>query len=240
MLTRSGAGSGLDGAGQLSRWAVLKEFAEPGGSYLFVLQTSTAAADYTADMADTFLAIIAHFDVLNKSGWPYAEKLQMLEEEEPLSFATAYPSSWQLSEDPMAGSPLFSQLELTKTLGNVPVGRIYLTMIPQQIEPDKEHIVTLFNDIYQTGEILFDPVEFIDLPAFGGLEQAWYGRVYQTNATPGEPRHWREIVVGQAQKAWFYAEHISLTRESSPESWAVCKRAFEILLDRLEVDSDAQ
>ena len=111
-------------------------------------------------------------------------------------------------------------------------------MIPQQIEPDKGHIVTLFDDIYQTGEILFDPVEFIDLPAFGGLEQAWYSRVYQTNAMSGEPQHWREIVVGQAKKTWFYAEHISLTRASSPESWAVCKRAFEILLDRLEVYND--
>ena len=87
--------SGAAGQERISRWTVLKDHAKIGGSHFFMLQVSTAAADYDADMANVFFVAISNFDVLHPTGWAYAEQLRTLVRGVPVKFSTAYPLSWQ-------------------------------------------------------------------------------------------------------------------------------------------------
>lgn len=232
VLSCSAAESGAAGTPKrISRWTVLKDWAKTGGAHFFVLQASTNETDYTTEMADVFLATLAHFDLLHASEWPYAEQLQTLVRPEPISFMTAFPRSWQQLENPL-GNKQFYQVQLTKTLREVPVGRVCLAIITQQVEPDMRRIPGLFDAFYQQEGLLFDAVRFQSIAPFGGMQPVWYGTTRQTNATD-QPQHWREMVIGQVGTVWVYAEQLSFIREASPESWAVGKRAFEIVLDHL-------
>lgn len=231
--------SGQPGHEQISRWLVLKDWARRGGAHLFMLQLSTAAHDYTTDRANIFFASLSHFDLLHSTNWAYAEQLRTLVRPEPAFLETAYPLSWQQLENPL-GNERFYQVQLTKTLRGKVIGRIYLAVVAQQTEPDMKRIPVLFDEQYRQEGLHFEPLQFRALPAFGGLQKAWYGHVAQQPANgnvPGMdvPEHGREIVVGQAGINWFYAEQLSLSRAVSPESWAIGKRAFEIILDRLVI-----
>ena len=219
---------------QISRWTVLKDWAKRGGAHLFVLQLSTAARHYTADLANVFFASLSHFDILHSTNWAYAEQLRTLVRPEPAFFETAYPVSWQQLENPL-GDERFYQVQLTKTLRNQPVARIYVATVALTTEPDMKRIPALFDEQYANENILFEPTTFKALPPFGGLARAWYAHATQRNATGNVPEHRREVVVGQAGQNWFYAEQLSLSRATSPESWAIGKRALEIILDRLVV-----
>lgn len=64
VLTRKGEA----GHERISRWTVLKDHAKIGGSHLFMLQVSTAASDYSLDMANVFFLAISSFDVMHPTG----------------------------------------------------------------------------------------------------------------------------------------------------------------------------
>ncbi|MEZ0542078.1 hypothetical protein [Fibrella arboris] len=220
--------------GLISRWLVLKDWARSGGAHLFVLQLSTAAAAYTAHLADVFVACLSHFDLLHSTGWAYAEPLRTLVRPAPIPLQTAFPISWQQLENPL-GNELFYQVQLTKQLHDQRIGRIYIATVSQQAEPDMTRLPSLFNEQYHRDGIAFDSPHFKALPPFGGLQRAWYGHVAQHPAAGNVPAYEREIVVGQVGQTWFYTEQLSFTRAVSAESWAIGKRAFEIILDRLVV-----
>lgn len=232
VLTVSGEG----GQARISRWTVLKDWAKRGGAHLFMLHLSTAAAHYTDELANVFFASLSQFDLLHPTDWVYAEQLRTLVRPEPAFFETACPLSWQQLENPLSDAR-FYQVQLTKTLRDQPIGRLYLAMVALSTEPDMTRIPALFDAQYQEQGISFGPLAFKALPPFGGLQQAWYALTDQQNPADQAPTHQREVVVGQAGTNWFYAERFSTTRADSPESWAISKRAFEILLDRLVVHS---
>lgn len=57
--------SGPAGHERIARWIVLEDRAKIGGAHLFMLQVSTAARDYTPDMANVFFVEISNFDLLH-------------------------------------------------------------------------------------------------------------------------------------------------------------------------------
>ena len=152
---------------------------------------------------------------------------------EPAFFETACPLSWAQLENPLSDNR-FYQVQLTKSRQGQPIGRLYLAIVSKSTEPDMTRIPALFDAQYQREGILFGPLSFNGLSPFGGLQQVWYALADQQNPADQLP-HQREVVVGQAGTNWFYAERFSLTRAESPESWAISKRAFELVLDRLVV-----
>ena len=57
--------SGAPGQERISRWLVLRDQAKDGGAHLFMIHVSTAAANYTPDMANVFFVLVSNFDLLH-------------------------------------------------------------------------------------------------------------------------------------------------------------------------------
>ena len=57
--------SGAPGQERISRWLVLRDQAKDGGAHLFMIHVSTAAANYTPDVANVFFVLISNFDLLH-------------------------------------------------------------------------------------------------------------------------------------------------------------------------------
>ncbi len=225
--------SGPAGSEKISRWMVLKDWAKQGGGHLFVVQVSTAARFYTADIANLFFVATSQFDLSHPTDWEYAERLRTLVRSEPIVFTTAFPESWQQLENP-AGNKVLYQVQLTKSLNSTLAGRITLAIVAQRAEPDMRQLPLLFMEAYAKQGTKFDPLNFNVISPFGGLQQAWYARSDQLRAEPGHPVNGIiEIMVGQVGTNWVYIEQQSPSRGTSPEAWAITKRAYEIVLNHL-------
>ena len=232
VLTRSGAA----GQERISRWTVLKDHAKIGGAHFFMLQVSTAAPDYTADMANVFFVAISNFDVLHPNGWAYAEQLRTLVRSVPVKFSTACPLSWQPVENP-ASDAHFYQCKFVKTVGTQPVGRLSLALLAGQTEDDLHRLAQEDQTALAEEGLAFGPAQFTKAEAkVGELHGALVATVMQSNAATGTAQHERVVVISRlSQDHWLYADCISLTRQSGPEQWAVSKQAFAILIEQLRI-----
>ncbi len=227
--------AGRPGEERISRWLVLKDWAKVGGAHLFVVQVRTDVDQYNTEMANRFFVIASQFDLLHSTNWAYAEQLRTLVRPKPIPFNTAYPQSWRLLENP-AGNDVLYQVQLTKVLNGTLAGRITLALVAQKAEPNMKHVPDLFINEYSKQGIQFDPLNFKPIAPFGGMQRVWYARSRQVTDDLNHPaKRVIEIVIGQAGENWVYGEQHSPSRDVSPEAWAISKRAFEIILDRLTI-----
>ena len=226
---------GAPGEERISRWIVLKDHAVIGGAHFFVLQASTAAQDYTAALADVLLLAVSNFNLLHSSGWAYAEQLQTLVWVMPAVLRMTFPFSWKQQENP-ASNEHFYQIKLLKSRNDRPVGRLSLAMVAGQTEATMRRLEQEDRRALAAAGVVFEPAELGVGPPVGPLGQILTATMRQTNAAPNEPAQERLVVIGQVSDSiWIYADRVSFMRDSEPESWAVSKRAFEMLLERLEI-----
>lgn len=220
----------------VSRWTVLKDHARIGGAHFFMLQTSTAAGNYNADMADVFFVAISNFDLLKPNGWAYAEQLRTLVRAVPVKFSTAYPLSWHQVENPFSDDR-FYQVKFLKTAGDQSIGRISLAMAVGQTKKDmlrleEEDRLALAKE----ENAAFEQPHFVAGPAYGILRETFMATMSQVNAGSDQLARERSVLIGKIDDtSWVYADCVSPTRQSAPESWAVSRRAFTILLEHLRI-----
>lgn len=226
---------GEPGHERISRWTVLKDHAKIGGAHFFMLQVSTAANDYTADMANVFFVAISNFDVLHPTGWAYAEQLRTLVRAVPVKFTTAYPLSWQPVENP-ASDEHFYQIKLLKSIDNQQIGRISLAIAADQTEADIRRLAEEDRAALAEEGVVFEPAQFVDGPSLDSLHKTITATVHQTSAGMEQQKHERTILIGRITgENWVYADCISPARQDAPENWAVSTRAFAILLEHLKI-----
>lgn len=229
VLTRGGEA----GHERITRWMVLKDHAKIGGAHFFMLQVSTAAADYTDDMANVFFVAVSNFDVLHPSGWAYAEQLRTLVRTVPANVATVFPLSWQQQENPLSEEH-FYQVKLTKSLGGHQIGLINLMVLADQQEADLRRLEEETRAAYQESKLEFAPAKFAVAPAFGPFQQVYTALTPQTNAA-GAPAQERQVLLGRSGPYWVYLENVRYARKGAPEQWAVSKRAFDIVQEHLQI-----
>lgn len=226
--------AGEPGHERITRWTVLKDHAKIGGAHLFMLQVSTAAADYTADMANIFFVAISNFDVLHPTGWAYAEQLRTLVRAVPAKLSTAFPLSWQQQENPLSDEH-FYQVKLTKLLRGHQIGLVNLMVLAEQQDADLRRLEEENREGYREAKLDFAPAIFNSAPAFGPFQQVYTALMPQINATAGTPAQERQVLLGHAGPYWVYLENMRYTRRDAPEHWAISKRAFEIVQEHLMV-----
>ena len=89
--------SGAPGHERVSRWLVLKDHAQGGGAHFFLIQASTDASSYTADMANVFFVLISNFDLLHPIGEHHpvqVRRLHGLEQALPDTFLSPAPATF--------------------------------------------------------------------------------------------------------------------------------------------------
>ena len=219
----------------VSRWTVLKDHAKIGGAHFFMLQVSTAAHDYTTDMANVFFVAISNFDVLHPTGWAYAEQLRTLVRGLPVKFTTAYPLSWQPMENP-ASNEHFYQVKLVKNIGNQQAGQLSLALTTGQTEADMHRVEDEDRTALANEGLVFEPTRFGEGPSLPGLRKTYAATMRQTTTAPTQPEHERTVFLGHiGGQSWVYADCLSLTRHNAPEQWSVSTRALAILLEHLKI-----
>lgn len=231
VLTRS------DEAGhqRISCWVVLKDHARSGGSHFFMLQVSTAAPDYTADMANVFYVAISNFDLLHPTSWAHAEQLRTLARSVPVKFTTAFPLSWLQVENPLSDEH-FYQVKLVKTSNGQPVARLSFAMLVGQSEADLRHLAQEDQVALLEEGLTLEPANFESAPVAGVLREPLTATVQQINTAVDELAHEYEIVLSPVgDDVWLYATRLAPTRRSGAEAWAVSRQAFAILLEQLKV-----
>lgn len=218
----------------VSRWVVIKNGLNAGGAYLHALQVSIPVDYYTAEAANQVFAMIANFDYLHPGEWPYAERLRTLSRRRPLDFVLAYPESWQLMENP-TGTNGYYQAQITRQMNGQEVSRINVAAVNQQTEPDMKRIPDLFLTAYKEQGILFEPFRFATHPLpFAG--RAWMVQTSQLIGVPGEvSASTLTMLIAERSPVWLYMEEHTQSRQQSPEAWAIGKRAFEIIIDTLQI-----
>lgn len=228
VLTKGGA----PGHERISRWLVLKDHAHGGGSHLYVVQASTAAATYTTDMANVFLLLVSGFDLLHPVGWLHAEQLRTLARSTPLKFTTAFPLSWQLIENP-ASDEHFYQCKLLKDTAN---SRMSLALLSGQTEQTLRRLVAEDQAALAAAGLVFEPAALAAGTSVGPLQHVLTATTVQQSAGPVQPAHEREVVLSQlGPEEWLYADRIAPTQAAAPQEWAVSRQAFAILLEELRL-----
>lgn len=226
---------GEPGKEQISRWKIAKN-ADPvrGGAYLFVVRASTAAADYTPEMAKIFYMAVGRFAVLHPTSWPYAEQLRTLVRTVPTKLALAFPLSWDQIENPL-NSQKFYQVQLTKKYNGRQIGHISLITVAGQTLDDMDRVEHESRTTYaKEGGLEFEEANFEAAPSFGGLTNVQVCTEQQLNVG-NEPAQERHVLRGQAGSYWVYIESIHPTSKAAPDDWAICKQAFAILQEHLTV-----
>jgi hypothetical protein len=227
--------SGAPGHERVSRWLVLKDHAQGGGAHFFLIQASTDASNYTADMANVFFVIISNFDLLHPIGWVHAEQLRTLARSVPVPFTTACPLSWQLVENP-ASDDHFYQCKFIKSIGDQPVGRLGLTLVQGQSEADLRRLVQEDQAGFAELGLQFGPAELAAGVPIGPLQEVLVATSPQTAEAPDQVAYERHVVLGRfGPQSWVYADRLAPTRQSAPEPWAISKQAFDIMLEHLQI-----
>lgn len=231
VLTQGGA----PGQERISRWTVLKDHAKIGGAHFFMLQVSTGAGDYNADMANVFFVAISNFNVLHPNGWAYAEQLRTLVRAVPARISTAFPLSWEQQENPLSDEHLY-QVKLTKKLAGRSIGLVNLMLTAGQSEADMRRVEEESRESYQQADQLeFAPAQLAPAPKFGTFDQVFTALTAQMHVPAGTPPQEREVLLARTGPYWVLLENVRFTRAANPEAWAVSKRGFEIVRDRLVV-----
>ena len=231
VLTKSGA----PGHERISRWLVLKDHARGGGSHMFMVQASTAASNYTTDMANTFFVLIGNFNVLHPLGWAHAEQLRTLARSLPLKFTTAFPLSWQLVENP-ASDEHFYQCKLLKDRAPELGSRISLALLTGQTEDDVRRLLRDDQAALAEEGFAFDPAELRPNPPIGSLDEVLTAIATQQATDPTQPVYEHEVLLSRVgPQSWVYANRLGPTQDSAPDTWAISRQAFAILLEELQL-----
>lgn len=224
------------GPPRISRWVVLKDGAPAtGGAHFFVLQASTLASNYGAELADIFLVAVNNFDILHSTHWDYAEQLRTLVRVVPAKVSTVFPLSWQQWENPLSEEH-FYQVKLTKDLAGRRIGQVNLMLTAGQSEAEMRRLEDENRQGYQQADHLrFAPVQFVAAPKFGSFAQVFTALSPQTDVPAGTPAQERQVLLARAGTHWVLLENTRFTRQAEPEAWAISKRAFDIVQEHLVV-----
>lgn len=224
------------GPERISRWVVLKDGAPAtGGAHFFVLQASTLATNYAAELADVFLMAVNNFDILHSTHWDYAEQLRTLVRVVPTKVATVFPLSWQQRENPRSDEH-FYQVKLTKDLDGRRIGQVNLMLTAGQSEAEMRRLEEENRQGYQQADHLtFAPAHFEPAPKFGTFDQVFTALTPQTDVPAGTPAQERQVLLARAGTYWVLLENTRFTQQASPEAWAISKRGFEIVQEHLVV-----
>ncbi|RFP66056.1 hypothetical protein D0N36_06200 [Hymenobacter lapidiphilus] len=226
---------GPAGARRISRWLVLKNWAEIGGAHFFVVQASTPEANYTPDMANVFFMAVSNFKLMHPTEWDYAEQLRTLVQTVPAKLSTVFPLSWHQQNSPLSDEH-FYQVKLTKDLVGRRIGLVNLMLTAGQSEVEMRQLEDENRLGYQQADHLtFAPAQLVPAPKFGSFDEVFTALSPQTNVAADTPAQERQVLLARAGTFWVLMENIRFTQQDEPVAWAVSKRGFEIVQDNLVV-----
>ncbi len=210
----------------LSRWFTLKDGGDDRGR-LLIIEVRTHESFYPK-LAEDMLVVVGSFEMLHPSGWPFAERLRTFTSARPGDFLVYYPESWTAQE---VTGPDDDECvaELSHTVADAPVGQI--TLICTLHAENPQTLVDRFARSLRRRGLDLQMPSVAEVPALGGLEQAWEGRgnAVEDAASGGPPPFDVQVALGRQGRIWYLFALLGVTRAKLHSVAALNERAFEIV-----------
>ncbi|EAW9329080.1 hypothetical protein OK28_21835 [Salmonella enterica] len=222
----------FDGDKVISRIRVFKNYDfEHKGANLIMVKASCPHKDYEL-LTEDFLHSVKFFTLINDSKWHLAEELKSINIDAPGNYSFFYPTSWQYIE--RYNNERMSYFSLSLAGEGKAFGRINGYFLCHDATINKETVCSLIvenlkDDKYSTmDEIHLNEERNIFNK---NISELWSG----TFSVSDEQNRNGELVVsaGRIENAWFYFIGVSANRTSNFMSWAVVKRAMDIIINSL-------
>lgn len=216
----------------ISRIRVFKnyDFEHKGANFVMV-KISCSQKNYGA-LAEDFLHCVKFFTLINDSKWHLAEDLKSINLDVPANYSFFYPGSWQYME--RYNNEKMSYFSLSLSGEEKAFGRISGCFLCHDTTINKETVCNFIvenlkdNKYSMMDDIRLDEEQNIFNK---NISELWSG----TFSVSDEQNRNGELVVsaGQIENAWFYFLGVSANRTSNFLSWAVVKRAMDIIINSL-------
>ncbi|MFQ5569493.1 MAG: hypothetical protein ACE5G0_07445 [Rhodothermales bacterium] len=214
----------------ISRWTAIKDF-----NRLFVIQ-ARSYEPYYYKHTQAFFVALSSFEVLHTSGWPYAERLLSFSRRYPGDFCFFYPESWQLQVDPDSHMHALG-VDVVNQHGDAPLGKMRLNTVAREHLHNVQELADQYVETLKATDLEVPPIRLFPREEVGGFEEMWEGKATVSTGSDGLDIR---LTAGKRPDAWFLVALLCPTRETDVESWAVNKRAYEIMLDRFLTPTEEQ
>lgn len=216
----------------ISRFKVIKDSdEESGGANLFLIKSTCHEKNYVA-LHEDMLQSISWLFIINGNEWKLAEMLKSITTKTPTSLYFYYPGSWAIRKidvqmDNFSHYALSREIEkTTKTMMN-----LFFMALNKDVTAQ-----FIFNTIFQRLDknlLVSTPTLIkVDSTFNKHIDELWWGETQA--ATEDNLVHAvMNVYVGKIGELWFYNESISPLQEDSFYSWAINKRALEIVVNSI-------
>ncbi len=220
-----------DGQTWITRRTGYKVWMEHGA---FVVTLNLACnQNYYYQNADLFYYILSTFKPLYTPEYQLAERLKLVTRRYPVDFATYVPMSWHEvhhhndTVDEMRAC-------FTKTFKNQVSGALTINTVSMRQYPTSEAVLWEYLKPYFDKGFDFNAIRFQEAAVFGGFNTVadsinftyWSGgNGIQYNLT---------FYLAHNSDNWFYVEMFGLAKAQDFDSWAINKRALQLLIQNFK------